>query len=163
MAEGAGGMTYIRMMTDILSKKKDHLERILEYTKGQEEILKRDVFAEDEFTALVEKKEGLIKKIEEFDDGFQSVYNRMAEELAENKEKYKEQILELQALITRVTDLGVSLTALEQKNRSNMELSLRDKKNGIKQFKVSKQTADKYYKNMIGMQTGASYFMDQKK
>jgi len=31
------------------------------------------------------------------------------------------------------------------------------------QFKVSKQTADKYYKNMIGMQTGASYFMDQKK
>ena len=54
MAEGAGGMTYIRMMTDILSKKKDHLERILEYTKGQEEIGKRDVFAADEFIALVE-------------------------------------------------------------------------------------------------------------
>lgn len=163
MAEGAGGMTYIRMMIDILSKKEAHLERILEYTKSQEEVLKRDFFAEEEFAALVEKKEGLIKKIDEFDNGFQSVYNRMAEELANNKEQYKEQILELQALITRVTDLGVALTALEQKNRASMELCLRDKKQGIRQFKVSKQTADKYYKNMIGMQTGASYFMDQKK
>ena len=163
MAEGAGGMTYIRMMIDILSKKEAHLEKILEYTKSQEEVLKRDFFAEEEFSALVEKKEGLIKKIDEFDDGFQSVYNRMAEELTNNKEQYKEQILELQALITKVTDLGVALTALEQKNRANMEICLRDKKKGIKEFKVSKQTADKYYKNMIGMQTGASYFMDQKK
>ena len=163
MAEGAGGMTYIRMMIDILSKKETHLAKILEYTKSQEEVLKRDYFAEEEFATLVEKKEGLIKKIEEFDDGFQSVYHRMAEELAVNKEQYKDQILQLQELITRVTDLGVKLTALEQKNRSAMELCLRDKKQGIRQVKVSKQTADKYYKNMIGMQTGASYFMDQKK
>lgn len=163
MAEGAGGMTYIRMMIDILRKKEAHLEKILEYTVGQEEILKRDEFSEKEFDILVEKKQGLIKKIEEFDNGFQSVYNRMAEELAGNKEQYKEQILEMQEMITRVTDLGVKLTALEQKNRSNLELCLREKKQGIKQFKVSKQTADKYYKNMIGMQTGASYFMDQKK
>ncbi|MBE5951498.1 MAG: hypothetical protein E7260_07875 [Lachnospiraceae bacterium] len=163
MAQGAGGMTYVRMMIDILEKKEAHLAKILEYTQEQETLLKAEEFDETAFVALVDKKEGLIKKIEEFDDGFQAVYNRMAEELAGQKEQYKDQILRLQALITSVTDLGVKLTALEQKNRSSMELRLRDKKQGIKQFRVSKQTADKYYKNMIGMQTGASYFMDQKK
>lgn len=163
MAEGAGGMTYIRMMMDILNKKETHLEKILEYTTRQEEILKGEVFSEEEFDALIEKKQGLIQKIEEFDEGFQSVYNRMAEELAANKEQYKEQILTMQEQILRVTDLGVRLTTLEQKNRAGLELRLRDRKKGIKQFKVSKQTADKYYKNMIGMQTGASYFMDKKK
>lgn len=163
MAEGAGGMTYVRMMIDILGKKEVHLSKILEYTQEQEALLKQETFSEEAFAVLVEKKEGLIKKIEEFDNGFQSVYNRMSEELAENKEQYKEQILLLQEQIQKITDLGVKLTALEQKNRAAMELCLREKKQGIKQFKVSKQTADKYYKNMIGMQTGASYFMDQKK
>ena len=161
--EGAGGTTYVRMMIDILEKKASHLDKILEYTKVQEELLKQESFQEEEFFLQVEKKEGLIKKLSEFDDGFQSIYDRMGDELAGNKEKYAEEIKKMQELISRITDLGVMLTALEQKNHSNMELVLRDKKKGIKQFKVSKQTADRYYKNMIGMQTGASYFMDQKK
>ena len=80
-----------------------------------------------------------------------------------NKEEYKDQILEMQGLITRVTDLSVKLSALEEKNKASLEAKLQGKRQNIRQFKVSKQTADKYYKNMIGMQTGASYFMDQKK
>ena len=120
-------------------------------------------FEEAEFTLLIEKKAGLIQKIEEFDNGFQSIYNRVAEELKVYKNIYKEQILEMQGLITRITDLGVKLSTLEEKNKMILEPKLKEKRQGIRQFKVSKQTADKYYRNMIGMQTGASYFMDQKK
>lgn len=159
----AKGMTYIRMMLDVLSKKEVHLTKLLELTTEQETLLKEEEFKEAEFALLMEKKSGNLRKLEEFDSGFQSIYNRVAEEMKEQKEDYKEQIIEMQGLIARVTDLGVKLTALENKNKATLEAKLLGKKQNIRQFKVSKQTADKYYKNMIGMQTGASYFMDQKK
>lgn len=159
----AKGMTYIRMMLDVLSKKEVHLTKLLELTTEQEALLKEEEFKEAEFAILIEKKSGHLRKIDEVDSGFQSIYNRVAEEMQENKDAYKEQILEMQGLITRVTDLGVKLSALETKNKAALEAKLKDKKQGIRQFKVSKQTANTYYKNMLGMQTGASYFMDQKK
>ena len=156
------GMTYIRMMLDVLNKKEVHLTNLLDLTKEQENLLKEEDFDEAEFALLIEKKSGNLRKLEEVDSGFQSIYNRVAEEMKTNKEEYKEQILELQKLISSITDLGVKLSALEEKNRGTLEIRLRDKRQNIRQFKVSKQTADKYYKNMIGMQTGASYFMDKK-
>ena len=159
----AKGMTYVRMMLDVLSKKEVHLTNLLELTTEQEKLLKSEEFNEAEFALLIEKKSGNLRKLEEVDSGFQSIYNRIAEEIKTNKEEYKDQILEMQGLITRVTDLGVKLSALEEKNKATLEAKLQGKRQSIRQFRVSKQTADKYYKNMIGMQTGASYFMDQKK
>ena len=162
MAE-TNGITYIRMMLDILGKKEIQLTSLLELTTAQEKILKEEEFNEEGFTELISQKRDHLRKLEETDKGFQSIYNRIAEEMKNNKDEYKDQILEMQGLITRVTDLGVRLSALEEKNRAALEAKLQGKRQGIRQFKVSKQTADKYYKNMIGMQTGASYFMDQKK
>ncbi|MBP3610139.1 MAG: hypothetical protein J6J42_07385 [Lachnospiraceae bacterium] len=159
---GANGMTYIRMMLDVLTKKEVHLAKILQYTTEQSNLLKQTEFDELEFLQLVERKDGIIKKIGEFDNGFQSIFNRVSEELQVNKEEYKEQVLEMQGLITRITDLGVKIAALEEKNRSALEFALQGKKKSIRQFKVGKQTADKYYKNMIGLQAQKSYFMDQK-
>jgi len=157
------GITYIRMMLDILGKKEISLQALLELTTAQEKLLKEELFNEDGFTELMKQKSDQLRKIEEFDNGFQSIYNRVAEEIQNNKEEYKDQILEMQELITRVTDYGVKLTALEEKNKASLEGKFREKKQSIRQFKVSKETANKYYKNMIGMKTGASYFMDQKK
>ena len=159
----AKGMTYVRMLMDVLAKKEVHLTKLLELTTEQEALLKEEEFKEAEFAILIEKKSGHLRKIEEVDNGFQSIYNRVSEEMKERKEDYKEQILTMQELITKVTDLGVKLSALENKNKAAMEARLQGKKQSIRQFKVSKQTANTYYKNMIGMQTGASYFMDQKK
>ena len=157
------GMTYVRMMLDILSKKEIHLSKLLELTEEQERLIKEEEFNEAEFALIIEKKSGNLRKLEEFDGGFQSIYNRVAEEIQNNKEAYKDQILEMQKLITSVTDLGVKLSALEGKNKAALEFNLQSSKQAIRQFKVSKQTADKSYKNMIGMQTGASYVMAQKK
>ena len=157
------GITYIRMMLDILNKKEAQLTSLLELTTAQEQLLKVEEFDEDTFFELIEKKREPLRKLEETDMGFQAIYNRIAEEMKTNKEEYKDQILEMQGLITRVTDLSVKHSALEEKNKASLEAKLQGKRQNIRQFKVSKQTADKYYKNMIGMQTGASYFMDQKK
>lgn len=157
------GITYIRMMIDILHKKEVQLTKLLELTNAQEQLLKEDTLEEEAFDEIIAKKEEHLRRIEETDNGFQSIYNRVENEMKNNKDLYKDQILEMQQLITKVTGLGVKLSAMEEKNRAALEAKLQGKRQSIRQFKVSKQTADKYYKNMIGMQTGASYFMDQKK
>lgn len=161
--EDSKGTTYIRMMLDVLTKKEAHLSKLLQFTTEQEGLLKSSKFDETAFFKLVEKKEDVLKRIEEFDQGFQSIYNRVAEALKENKEQYKEQILKMQSLITKVTDIGVKISSLEQKNKGLLQQRLQEKKEGIRQFKVGKKTADRYYKNMIKMQAGTSYFFDKEK
>ena len=157
------GITYVRMMLDVLTKKEVYLKDLLTLTAEQEKILKLEEFDEESFNSIIKQKDGIIKKLEELDNGFQAVYNRVAQELTVNKEAYKEQILKMQGLISSVTDLGVKLTALEEKNRASLELLFQGRKNNIRQFKIGKQAADKYYKNMIGLTSEKSYFMDHKK
>ena len=72
------GITYIRMMLDILGKKEKHLTSLLELTTAQEQLLKGEEFNEEEFTDLIAKKRGHLLKIEEADNGFQAIYNRVA-------------------------------------------------------------------------------------
>ena len=69
----------------------------------------------------------------------------------------------MQSLIAKVTDNGIKITSLEQKNKVLLQQRLQEKKQGIRQFKVGKKTADKYYKNMIKMNGGTSYFFDKEK
>lgn len=161
--EDSKGTTYIRMLLDVLVKKEMYLGKLLDLTMDQEDLLKQSTFDEIAFFQLVEQKDEILNKISEIDQGFQSIYNRVAEVLQENKEQYKEQILQMQSLIAKVTDHGIKITSLEQKNKVLLQQRLQEKKQGIRQFKVGKKTADKYYKNMIKMQTGASYFFDKEK
>lgn len=151
------------MLLDVLVKKEMYLGKLLDLTMDQEDLLKQSTFDEIAFFQLVEQKDEILNKISEIDQGFQSIYNRVAEVLQENKEQYKEQILQMQSLIAKVTDHGIKITSLEQKNKVLLQQRLQEKKQGIRQFKVGKKTADKYYKNMIKMQTGASYFFDKEK
>lgn len=156
----AGGQTYLRMMSDILRKKETHLQELLTLTKEQEHLLRAEEFDDEAFNRTIEKKDVHIKKIQEFDSGFQTIYNRIEEELKQHGAEMKEEVQNLQRLITKVTELGVSLQALEQKNKASMEARLLERKRGIKQFKVSRQTASHYYKNMVDVQQGT--FMDEK-
>lgn len=149
------------MMADILRKKETHLEELLALTKEQEQLLKAEELDDEAFSRTIEKKEVHIKKIQEFDSGFQSIYNRIEEELKQHRAEMKDDIQKLQQMIARVTELGVSLQALEQKNKMSMETRLQERKKGIKQFKVSRQTANHYYKSMVDVQQGT--FMDEKK
>ena len=163
MAEGAGGMTYVRMMIDILGKKEVHLSKILEYTKEQEALLKQETFSEEEFAVLVEKKEGLIKKIEEFDDGFQSVYNRMSEELAEHKEQYAEEIRTMQSLIKDITAQTNTIQTQEIRNRESVCAKFDGIREQVKGVRNSQKVVKQYYQNMVNSKKASAQIFDDKK
>ena len=61
------GITYVRMMLDVLTKKEVYLKDLLTLTTEQEKILKQEEFDEDSFNTVIKKKDGIIKKLDELD------------------------------------------------------------------------------------------------
>lgn len=153
---------YIRMMKDILVRKRNALKNILDYSIQQNEFFNTPEFDDEGFSEFMDKKDVEIKKINDLDDGFTAVYNKIKEDIHDKGEEHAEAIKELQELITEVTELGVRITAQEKLNRDALEKRKNELKKGVRNFNVSRQTATSYYKNMNGLNSSGPVFMDQK-
>ena len=158
---------YIAILSDSLKKKMDVLKKILSLTKEQNVILSEkeiDKVDVDGFDEAVEKKGKLLLEMQELDKGFDSVYKKVGKFLSENKEEYKSEILEMQNLIRSITDIGMELEGLEQKNKTKFNDFIRKKRNSINSFKQSNRVANSYYQNMSNQhREWQSHFLDQKK
>lgn len=155
--------TCFKVLEDTIQKKDGYLDEVLLLTKAQEEVLLKEQFSMDDFTALMDKKEPYILKISEFDAGFEGVYAKMKPEMETYKKEFEPRIRQLQSMIKRVLEKGAALCTLEEQNKSRLDYCLKDKKQEIKNFKRSSQTVSNYYKNMSGSVTDQSFFMDKKK
>ena len=142
---------YVNILSDSLRKKLDVLQELFSLTKKQNEILsekdteKVDI---DGFDRAFEEKDKLIKKMQELDNGFDSVYKKVGSFLAENKQEYKQDILQMQNLIRSITDTGIKLESLEQQNKTKFNTFIRNKRHEISSFKQSNRVAtlSKYVK-----------------
>ena len=155
--------TCFKILEDTIQKKEQYLDELTALTKAQENVLLRGKFSMDEFEALMEKKEPYIRKISEFDAGFEGVYAKMKPEMEHYKTEYESRIRALQAKIKTVLEKGAALCALEEQNRTRLEHCLMDKKQEIRNFNKSSRTVSSYYKNMAGAVSDQSFFMDKKK
>ena len=158
---------YITILSDSLRKKTDVLQNILDLTKEQGQILsesdieKMDV---DGFDRIVEKKYELLNEMQELDNGFDSVYKKIGKMLADNKDIYKSEILQMQNLIRTITNIGMEIESLEQKNKTKFNTYIRNKRHAINDFKQSNRVATSYYQNMSNQhRVWQSHFLDQKK
>ncbi len=155
---------YITVLHDSLSRKVDVVKEILKYTKEQNVILSSDDVDIDRFDDIISEKDILIKKLEELDRGFDSTFDRVKDELKNNKEIYKSQILEMQNYIRVITDLSVEIESLEQSNKDMFADFLRGERKEIKKFNINNKIAASYNSNMPNQhQDWQSYFLDKKK
>lgn len=155
--------TYFRLLEDTIEKKEQFLDALFELTKEQEAVLLREKFSMEEFDELMNKKDSYIQKVAEFDTGFEAVFAKMKPVMEDYKKAFEPRIKALQQKIKTVLEKGAALCALEEQNKARLEISLRDKKQEIKNFKRSSQTVSGYYKNMTGAVADQSFFMDKKK
>ena len=158
-----GSDTYIAMLKDILLQKKKVTEEILWVTLEQETALAPELEDMERFDTLMEKKEPLLTKLEQLDEGFADIYAKVQVTLNTQKEAYKEEILELQKLITEITDISVKIQTLEERNRRMFENYLLGRRQQFKTAKKNSRTADAYSKTMTGTSQGESLFLDKKK
>lgn len=155
--------TYFRVLEDTIEKKEQYLDALFELTKEQEAVLLREKFSMEEFEGLMDKKDAYIQKVAEFDTGFEAVFAKVKPVIENYKKAFEPRIKALQQKIKTVLEKGAALCALEEQNKARLEISLRDKKQEIKNFKKSSQTVSSYYKNMSGAVAEQSFFMDKKK
>lgn len=155
--------SYINILLDALQQKKHALIEIKSITEKQSQIVKQDNFSFEDLDKTIEKKDEYIKKINIIDDGFDTTYDRIRQELMNNKDKYKDSIIKLKTLITDIAELGVEIQVIEQRNKNSLDIIFSQKKNKVKTFKKSKAMVSNYYKNMNNAHTNQAYFMDKKK
>lgn len=154
---------YLSVLEDSLKKKLQILDELTDYTTQQQELLKVEELDYEAFDRLVDQKEPLIQRIMELDQGFETVYDRIKEQLLGNKEQYAAQIRALQSLIGELTDKSVKLQTMEQRNKSAVEQQFRKSREKIRKGRQNKQAALNYYKNMNNVNYVPPQFLDDKK
>ncbi len=167
MAETNYNANYIDIMVESLQKKEKILEKLIEKCDAQAEVIADNDYGSinwDKFNVLIAEKEILIDRLNEIDDGFEALYDRVGDEIKQNKERYASQIKAIQELIKAVTDKGVTIKAKEERNRANLERVLHPIKKELKTSKRSMSVINKYYNTMSGAgQPNVSGWVDKKK
>ena len=155
--------SQLTILSESLDKKLQILAEIQEYNKKQEQSFSGEAVNLEGFDEAIAEKGRLIEKLEKLDEGFEAVYHRLADELKDNREKYKSQIMALQDKIRRVTELGVSVQAQEQRNKKLVEQYFARERSHIRQERKNSKAAYDYYRSMSGATVTQSHFMDSRK
>ncbi|MCH5275119.1 MAG: flagellar protein FliT [Lachnospiraceae bacterium] len=154
---------YLEILEDSLKQKSVILDKITEYNGKQEALLKQEKMSLEDFDFYMEQKDELIEQLGRLDDGFETLYERIRQQLQENKDAHKEQIGRLQRLITQVTEKSVSIQAQETRNKKLVEEYLAREKQQLGQDRQTSKAAYDYYKSMSNAGAVMPQFMDQKK
>lgn len=154
---------YLTILIESLQKKSKVLDEISAYNERQSQLFKSGDASLETFDSLVEEKGKLIEALVKLDEGFETLYDRIAEEVATNKALYADQIRQLQEWIKKVTDQSVAIQAQETRNKDLVENYFRRQKEQLKSKKQSSQVAINYYKNMSRTSVVPPQFLDSKK
>ncbi len=144
---------YIQIMIESLTKKSELLDKLIRKNEAQHDCVAGKEYDEidwDAFNLLVAEKQLAIDRIVKMDEGFQSLYDRVKEQLNEDKSKYADKIKEIQKLIETVTGQGVKISTGEERNRKLIEKVLGSKKKEIRQMRNSLKVANSYAQTMSG-------------
>lgn len=158
---------YVKIMIESLEKKVEILDKIIIKTSAQSELITGKSYDDinwQQFDVLNEEKGTFIERIEELNDGFESLYQNMKNEINGNKEAYAEEIKIMQGLISIITDKSVVIETTEQRNKIEIDRIFSYTKTKIRDTKKSMKVASDYYKTMYGshLQQDPKY-LDSKK
>ncbi len=155
---------YVNMMVDTLERKKTILEKLLCQTREQETLLKDEEIDVETFQNIIDRKGEEIEKLNQMDEGFDTLFRYVEKEITANRMMYKKQILQMQKLINEVSELGIQIQALEHQNSGHFKIYLANQKQSVKKFYTNNRTAANYYQNMANThKPGSSYFFNETK
>ena len=154
---------YLSILEESLRKKLMVLEEIQIYNEKQYKSFSVEEVDMAEFDEAIDEKNRLIEQLNKLDDGFESLYANISEQLKREKSKYVEQIKNIQDLIRQVTEKSVSIQAQEARNKALIEAYFAKEKKQIREGRVSSKAAYGYYKNLDKASLEASRAFDLKK
>lgn len=120
-------------------------------------------FDPDRFDEIFDRKDALIRELNTLDLGFRTVYARVKEELADNKDEHRNEIANLQRLIKEITDKSVAIQVEEKRNQNALNNRIDIFKKELHQTKNTRRIMANYVNNMTGRNVVEPQFMDKKK
>lgn len=144
---------YVQIMLDSLQRKARILDILIEKNKQQRDIVADKTFEDinwDKFNILVAEKEAEINRIIDMDSGFQALYDKVSDQLKDNKDRYANQIKEMQNIIKTLEEKSIEIRTGEDRNRALIEQVMMGRKNTIRQARSSLKAVTSYYKSMQG-------------
>ncbi len=151
------------MLEESLQKKVEILTKIEEQNEKQRDVLSdSEKVDEAAFDATVDAKGKLIDEINLLDDGFQSLFDRVKEEIGDHKEQYTDQIRRMQKLIEEITGKSASIEASEHRNKSLAEKYFSTARDNMNKSRNSSSAAFNYYQTMNNFKNIPPQFMDKK-
>lgn len=155
--------TYIDIMIQSMDRKLQVLDQIIEVNLRQKGILEDKKALIEDFDKCVEEKATLIEQMQQLDSGFEKLYERVADELKDNKENHADEIRTLQSRIRSITDKSMEIQAQEARNKDLMIRKFTYVKETTKSLRTNSKVASQYYNNMMKLNYVDPQFMDNKK
>ena len=153
--------TYLDIMEDSLRKKIEVMQQIEAQNVIQKNALERPESPNQEaFDEAVCIKGDLISKVTELNDGFAGLYDKIKNELDNNKDKYRDQITRMQDLIRQVTDLSNTIEVQEARNKQLIDTYFSNSKITVKSSKQSAAVSSDYRTTMKKSSDIQSHFVD---
>ncbi len=155
---------YTRMMVESLDKKVELLKQLQGLNLEQKNILEDYDSLPEELDENMDKKSAIIDRLDKMDEGFQSLFDKVKEELDNKREAYAEDIRCMQELIKEITDLSADVQAKEMRNKELAKKRFSHVRNQIRETKHGQKAVASYYASMMN-NTGyeGSQFWDKKK
>lgn len=153
---------YLSILEESLRKKLMVLDKIQIYNEKQYECFSAENVDMAGFDAAIEEKGKLIEELAKLDEGFETLYANIAEQLQKEKSKHAMQIKALQDLVRQVTEKSVSIQAQEARNKALIEAYFAKEKKQIREGRVNSKAAYGYYKSLNKAALEASRAFDLK-
>lgn len=151
------------MLEESLIKKIDIMKKIQDENARQKEILSNPEQVDLKvFDETLDIKGDYIDKLNALDDGFQTLFDSVKQQVGDNREKYADQIRRMQAMIQEITGLSASIEAEEHRNKKLAEKYFSVAREHMNQSKSSSAAAFNYYQTMNNFKNIPPQFMDEK-
>lgn len=122
-------LSSAQILVESLEKKSRILDEIIKENEAQEALFKQGELDLEALDVSADRMGELAEKLELLDEGFEAVYDRIRDELIENKSIYRGEIRRMQELIGEITGKVAGINAARMRNKLQAE----------KQFKKSRQ------------------------
>lgn len=153
----------VQILVQSLEKKNQILDQLISHIGLQEEFLKKEEFNMNYMDQMLDEQSRLVEELERLDRGFETVYDRIREEIIGNKARYSVQIKQMQEYIQQITAKIATINAGNMRNKMLMENQFKKQKQAIGQSVSINKAAKNYYNSMNNLNHVSPQFYDSKK
>lgn len=157
------GQSSAQILRESLEKKNRVLDEMIRENEVQEKIFRAEELDMDALDASTDRLDSLVEQLERLDDGFEALYDRTREELAANKDSYRDEIKAMQELIGQITDKVVKINAVRMRNEQQAKVQFQKTRDQIGSAASKVRVSRSYYNNMNRVGYVPPQFYDSKK